>query len=203
MTSLAPTGGYFGEPLDHSDAKITWVYRDYNPIALSVAGITAVAAVVSLVVAIVGTSLDTRNPLPLVIALVLPLFLLAFTRWFLLLGYNEYVIDAQGFTTRGPFNSRKRVVPADTIRRVGVALTGPALVAATAGLEPLETVKREQVLAAVSKSYRKPLDKPESGYLVVVETYSIEVTGVLIKRADAASLVAALATLEPRERLDA
>jgi hypothetical protein len=199
MTSIAPTGSYFAEPLDHSDSKASFVYRDYNPIALGVAAITAVAAIVFLVVAIVGTRLDSGNPTPIVLALVLPFILLAFTRWFLLLGYNEYVIDERGFTTRGPFRSRQREVAAETIRRVGVSSTGPALIAATATLEPLEAAKREQVLAAVTKSYRKPLDAPESGYLVVVETYASEVTGVLIKRADAPALLSALATLE---RLD-
>jgi len=203
MTSLAPTGSYFGEKLQHNDAKITWVYRDYNPIALSVAAVTAIAAIILIVIAIVGTGLDTGNPLPFILALVLPFILLAFTRWFSLLGYNDYVIDERGFTTRGPFNSRKRVVPAETIRRVGVSSTGPSLFASTARLDPLEAAKREEVIAAVTKSYRTPLDSAESGYLLVIETYSIEVTGVLIKRADAPALLAALATLEPRERLDA
>ena len=198
-TPLAASGSYFGRPLAAFPSDSRFSYRHYNTVAIILAVVSAVAFGVLTALAFSGPGLSTENASIFASGFYLPVFCLGLVLFFFRLSYNAYVIDEHGFTTRGPFWWRRVSIARGDIARVGVSSTGPSLIGDLAELDELGRAKREQVMAAVARSYKTDLFAEDAtGFVLVVETRSIVVTGVYLARADAAALLAATSTLEPR-----
>ncbi|TBN56629.1 hypothetical protein EYE40_04015 [Glaciihabitans arcticus] len=190
-TPLAASGSYFGRPIAAFDPASRWSYRHYNTVAIILIIVAAIAFVVFTVIAITGPDLAS--------GIYFPVFSLGLVLFFFRLSYNVYEIDERGFTTRGPFWWRVVTIAPRDVARVGVSSTGPSLIGDFASLDETGRAKREQVMAAVAKSYKTDLFADSAiGFVLVVETRAVNVTGVYIKQTDAAALLAAASTLEPR-----
>jgi len=198
-TPLAASGSYFGRPIAAFAPDSRWIHRHYNTVAIILAAASAVAGVVFLVQALTGPGYSKENATFFSVGLYIPVFCLGLVLFFFRLSYNAYVIDEHGFTTRGPLRYRRVVIDRRDIARVGVSSTGASLIGDFAELDEVDKARRGEVLAAVARSYKTDLfAESATGYVLVVETRAASVTGVYIGRTNAASLLAAVSTLEPR-----
>ena len=198
-TPLAASGSYFGRPIAAFAPDSRWIHRHYNTVGIILTAVSAIAGVVFLVQALTAPGYSKENATFFSVGLYIPVFCLGLVLFFVRLSYNAYVIDENGFTTRGPFWYRRVVIDRRDIARVGVSSTGASLIGDFAELDEVGRAKREQVMAAVAKSYKTDLfAEGATGYVLVVETRAVSVTGVYIRQTDAAALLAAVSTLEPR-----
>ena len=198
-TPLAASGSYFGRPIAAFAADSRWTYRHYNTVAIVLVVVSAIAFVVFTVQALIGPGYTKENATFFSTGFYIPVFCLGLVLFFFRLSYNVYEINEIGFITRGPFWYRRVTIASGDIARVGVSSTGPSIIGDFADLDETGQAKREQVMAAVAKSYKTDLFADSAtGYVLVVETRAVNVTGVYIKQTDAAALLAAASTLEPR-----
>jgi len=194
---LVVSGSYFSKPFAPVESEtVTWTHRTYNRVDIFVS-----LAMTGCALAVVGFSIYTLNPGPLIVGALIAVGAAIF--W--VAGVTNYRIDTKGVSTSWGFGLRpKRILAAD-INRIGVAPTGTALLEDYPDLTAEQRVDRDAVVAAAAEGMGGFIyGDAIVGVLYVVESKKLNPLGkpetfaAVVRKTNVGKLVRAAAQLEPR-----